>query len=793
MNKKALTTLEFNKIKELLASFADSVPAKDICIKLKVRTDISDINEMLDKTSDAVNRILKSEAPSFGGNFLIRPLLNCLEKEGRLSTSELLKIASFLENVSRIKQYGMPADSEFTDSLTESFFLLDPLPGVANAIRKVIISEDEIADDASPALSDIRRQIRLTNDRLHSQLGSLLNGSLRTYLMDPIITQRDGRYCVPVKAEYKQQVPGMIHDRSSSGSTLFIEPESVVKLNNDLKELAIKEEDEISAILYQLSMDLIPHTLVLGSNAGLMTSLDVIFAKARYALSINASRPVFEENGVINIRSGRHPLLDPKKAVPIDIRLGEDFSQLVITGPNTGGKTVTLKTIGLFTLMGQAGLFIPAGDRSSLRAVNEVFADIGDEQSIEQSLSTFSSHMTNIVSILKKADENSLCLFDELCAGTDPAEGAALAISILTVLLKRKALTAATTHYSELKLYALSTEGVENAGCEFNIETLSPTYRIFIGIPGKSNAFSIASRLGISDDIIDDARERLSGESIRFEDVISDIETARRHLKDEELSASASREEADAIKASLEKKEASIEAERKRILDKANEEARDILQEAKDIADETIRNIHKYGSSASMREMEEARQNVGKKINDKNKALASKPKKPAGVPSLKESDIKLGEKVHVISLNADGYVESLPDKKGQLFVRCGIIRSKVDLNDLTKAKDEDITIPASYGKYRSGSGKKIQKALTVSPEINLLGKTGDEAIAELDKYLDDAYLAHLHSVRVVHGKGTGALRKAVTSYLRRAPHVESYRAGEFGEGDAGVTIVTFTE
>lgn len=792
MNKKALSTLEFNKICAKTAEFTDSTPAGDICMRMKVRTDITEIEELLDKTSDAVNRLLKSEVPSFGGNFNISPLIKQLEKGARLSTGELLRIASFLENVGRIRKFGL-SDEELTDSLTEEFDLLDPLPDPVSSIRKIILAEDEISDTASSALSDIRRQIKNTNNKLHTQLSSLLNGSVRAYLMDPVITMRDDRYCLPVKAENKSKVPGIVHDRSSTGSTLFIEPDSIVKLNNSLKELSLEEQDEISRILASLCEELSPYSLQILSNARLMTSLDVTFAKAKYALSINAKRPVFSSDKTIEIRQGRHPLLDPATAVPIDITLGGDFSQLIITGPNTGGKTVTLKTLGLFTLMGQAGLFIPAGDRSTLALVKEVFADIGDEQSIEQSLSTFSSHMKNIISILNKADENSLCLFDELCAGTDPAEGAALAISILTTLLARKTLTAATTHYSELKLYALSTDGVENAGCEFDIETLSPTYRIFMGIPGKSNAFAIASRLGISESIIDMAKDRLSEENIRFEDVLSDIESARARLKDEELSASESRKEAENIMLSLKKREDSIEAERKRIIDKANEEARDILQEAKDLADETIRNFNKYGSAAPIREMEAARQKVGKKISDKNKALSVISSSPKTTPSLKPEDIKPGSRVYVNSLSANGYVESVPDKKGFLFVRCGIIRSKINIKDLSPAPEEDITIPSSLGKYNSGGKRTVTKLRNVSPEINLLGKTGDDAVAELDKYLDDAYLSHLPSVRIVHGKGTGALRTAVVSYLKRSPVVASFRAGEFGEGDAGVTIVTFKE
>ena len=625
-------------------------------------------------------------------------------------------------------------------------------------------------------------------ERIRAQLSSMVNGSWRSYLMDAVITMRDNRYCLPVKAEYKNQIPGIVHDQSSTGSTFFIEPASIVELNNRLKELASQEKEEIEAILVSLSASFMPYAETIAQNSRLMTKLDFIFAKGRLALEQNATEPIFTKDGGIRIRKGRHPLLNPKTVVPIDIRLGGEFNQLIITGPNTGGKTVSLKTVGLFTLMGQAGLHIPALDRSELRVFQNVFADIGDEQSIEQSLSTFSSHMKNIVFMLKEADCHSLCLFDELCAGTDPTEGAALAISILSTLHKRGVCTMATTHYSELKLYALSSEGVENASCEFDVETLSPTYRLLIGIPGKSNAFAISGKLGLPQSVIDDAREQLSKENTSFEDIIADLEKSRLTIEKEQLEIASYKEEIKGLKEQLLQKQEKVDAARDRIIREATEEARDILQEAKDVADETIRNFHKYGTATPMQEMEKQRQKVGAKIAEKNQKLTLKTKTPKG-PGLTKDSIRPGEKVRVLSMGVDGIIASRPDNKGNLFVQCGIIKSKVNIKDLAPAMEEEIKVPKLV---RSHSSRiKVSKSASISPEINLLGMTCDEAIAVLDKYLDDAYIAHLPSVRIVHGKGTGALRKAVSDHLRRQSYIASFRLGEFGEGDAGVTIAEF--
>ena len=786
MNKKTFRILEFDKIIEQLAALADSEPGKRLCLRLTPKSDPDKIRLMQKQTSDALARLLRGGSTSFGSNKDIGFITKHLSIGGSLNSEELLLLAGLLENAARVKQYDRSEDQ--TDSLSEFFNALEPLTNLSTEVRRCILGPDEFADDASPALKDIRRKINHTQDKIHSQLNSMVNGSLRTYLMDAVITMRGDRYCLPVKAEYKSHVPGMVHDQSSTGSTFFIEPAAIVDLNNKLKELAIAEKEEISKILLTLSAEFMPYAETIGENARLMTRLDFIFAKGRLALEQNATEPDFSDNTCIHIRKGRHPLLNKKTVVPIDIYLGEGFDQLNITGPNTGGKTVSLKTVGLLSLMAQSGLHIPALDRSKMRIFKNVFADIGDEQSIEQSLSTFSSHMTNIVSILQHADSDSLCLFDELCSGTDPTEGAALAISILKKLHKQHVFTMATTHYSELKLYALSADGVENASCEFDVETLSPTYRLLIGIPGKSNAFAISQKLGLSADIIGHAKEQLSNEDQHFEDVLANLEKNRLTIEKEQAEIDAYKKEITELKEQLQKKQEKTDAARERILKEANEEARDILQKAKDVADETIRNFHKYGNATPMKEMEKQRQKVGKEVARKNAKLSIQPQaKPAG--TLTAKDLTLGQKVKVHSLGVEGYVTSLPDGKGNLFVQCGIIKSKVNIRDLSLSREEEITIPT---RLRSQSSRiKMSKSLSVSTEINLLGMTCDEAISALDKYLDDAYVAHLPSVRIVHGKGTGALRKAVSDHLRRQSYIKSFRLGEFGEGDAGVTIAEF--
>lgn len=792
MNAKVLTTLEYNKIIDLLTEKADSEPGKKLCRDLVPSTDLSAIRTAQRETKDALARLFRIGSTSFGSNRDLGFSIRSLEIGSSLSMSELLKLASFLDNVSRIKTYGKKEREDFpNDSLDAYFEGLTPMTQLANEINRCILSEEEMADDASPRLKSIRRSKLSTNEKIHSQLTSMVNGAYRTFLQDAVITMRDNRYCIPVKAEYKSQVSGMVHDQSSTGSTFFIEPAAVVNLNNQLKELDLQEQEEIEVILGDLSSQAAVHTSELAADQKIMTTLDFIFAKAKLAMEQNATEPIFNTEHYIQIRKGRHPLLDKKKAVPIDVRLGKDFDLLVITGPNTGGKTVSLKTVGLFTLMGQAGLHIPALDRSELSIFSEVYADIGDEQSIEQSLSTFSSHMTRVVHILQHADADSLCLFDELGAGTDPTEGAALAIAILNYLHDRGIRTMATTHYSELKIYALSTNFVENACCEFDVETLRPTYRLLIGIPGKSNAFAISSKLGLSDEIIHAAKEQISKEDESFEDVIADLEQSRVTIEKEQQEIAEYKERIRTLQEQLQKKNEKIDQAKDKILRDANEKARAILQEAKDVADETIRDFNKAGASADIKELEKKRQKVRDKINEKNGklALGNNQKKPANQKTVDPKKLKKGDSVKIISMNLKGIVNTLPDARGNLFVQCGIMRMQTNINDLVPVKEETITAPALQ---RTNTGKlKMSKSFSVSSEINLLGCTVDEAIAKLDKYLDDAYLAHLPSVRVVHGKGTGALRSAVQSHLKRLKYVKGYRLGEYGEGDAGVTIVTF--
>lgn len=794
MNEKALRILEYQKIISLLVDKASSVPGKELCSKLMPMTDLKKIEEAQQQTADAFTRLIKGGRIGFSGNKDISYSIRSLEIGSSLSAAELLKISASLACATKAKAFARSErDEEINDSLQVYFNNLEPLTPLQNEINRCIISEEEIADDASSKLKHIRRSIAQTNDKIHSQLTNMVNTSYRTYLQDAVITMRNDRYCIPVKAEHKGNVPGMVHDQSATGSTLFIEPAAIVNLNNQLKQLAIEEQEEITVILATLSAEAGEHAQEIENNFRLLTKLDFIFARASLAIDMNASRPLFNTEHYINIRKGRHPLLDKKKVVPIDINLGKDFDLLIVTGPNTGGKTVSLKTVGLFTLMGQAGLHIPALDRSELSVFTQVYADIGDEQSIEQNLSTFSAHMTNTVSILENADENSLCLFDELGAGTDPTEGAALAIAILKHLHDRGIRTMATTHYSELKVFALTTSYVENACCEFDVETLRPTYRLLIGIPGKSNAFAISSKLGLSDDIINLAKEHISEEDESFEDLLSDLEASRKTIEAERKEIEQYKSEISTLKSKLEAKQERLDSQKDRILHDANEEARRILQEAKDVADETIRNFNKYNSNTSMKEMEQARTKVRDKISEKNKKLTITEKQPTH-KILKPTQIKRGDMVKVVSMGLKGTISSAPDAKGDLFVQCGIMRTKVNIKDLVLINEDAMPAGNKSFKKQSGSnGSRIgmNKTATLSTEINLIGKTVDEAIAELDKYLDDAYLSHAPSVRIVHGKGTGALRAAVQRHLKCIPYVKSYHLGEFGEGDAGVTIAEF--
>lgn len=790
MNSKSLQTLEYNKIINKLADFASSEAAKEICMNLVPMDNLNLIKEAQTATSDALSRLWKKGSISFSGIRDIKASLKRLEIGSTLGTGELLNISSVLKVALRVKNWGRTDDENATDdSLSYMFNGLEPLSKLNNEIERCILSEEEISDDASPELKSIRRQIKLANDQIHSQLNSIINSSsTRTYLQEYVITMRNGRYCIPVKQEYRNQVPGMVHDQSSTGSTVFIEPMSVVKLNNDIKELMIREQNAIEVILSELSNQCCENIDAISENLSILTELDFIFAKAKLSKDLNCCEPEFNKHGIINLKDARHPLIDPKKVVPVNIRLGEDFNLLIVTGPNTGGKTVSLKTTGLLTLMGQAGLHIPAYEGSKLAVFNEVYADIGDEQSIEQNLSTFSSHMTNTVNILNSADDSSLVLFDELGAGTDPTEGAALAISILSFLHNMNVRTMATTHYSELKVFALSASGVENACCEFDVQTLRPTYRLLIGVPGKSNAFAISEKIGLPGFIIEDAKKRIDDNDIAFEDVITDLETSKLIIEKEQQEIENYKKEIEKLKIELEKKHERLDDSRDKILRNANEEAAKILQDAKSFADEQIREINKMAKSGSSKDMEKARGELGKKLNESQSRLTLKSaRKPSKQYSPK--DFKIGTLVKVLSMNAKGTVSTIPNSKGELFVQMGILRSQVNIKDLEIIEESD-TKPKAYSHTNTGK-IKMSKSAGISTEINLIGMTVDEAVAHLDKYLDDAYLSHISNVRIVHGKGTGALRKGVHTFLKRCTYVKDYRLASFGEGDSGVTIVEF--
>ena len=742
------------------------------------------------ETSDALSRVYAKGSLSFSGLRDIRGSLLRLKVGSSLSATELMHVASLLEAALRAKSYGRRENDDMNaDSLDGFFNAIEPLSPVCREIRRCILSEEEIADDASPGLKHVRRSIKLTNERLHSQLNAMVNSSaVSNKLQDNLITMRNGRYCLPVKAEYRSQIQGMIHDQSSSGSTLFIEPMAVVKLNNDLRELAAKEKEEIEKILADLSNQCAEFQEELSTNITVMSHLDFVFAKANLSRNYNGTEPVFNENGYINIRKGRHPLLDRKKVVPIDISIGRDYRLLLVTGPNTGGKTVSLKTVGLLTLMGQSGLHIPAFDHSELAVYEDVFADIGDEQSIEQSLSTFSSHMTNIVSIIEKSSYRCLVLLDELCAGTDPTEGAALAMAILKNFLKRDVTTMATTHYSELKVFALSTEGACNACCEFDVNTLSPTYRLLIGIPGKSNAFAISSKLGLPNYMIDEAKKFIDANDQSFEDLIADLETSRSTIEKERLEIEQYKSEVSQLKEKLETKQDNLARQKERVLREANEQARKILQDAKDYADQTIRDMNKLaaGKMANMKELEHKRSAVRDKLSKTDERLTLKKDK---AKKNRPEDFHPGDSVRVLSLNLKGNICGKPDSKGRIAVQMGILKSMVHVSDLELLDEEVIKAPTLK---KTGAGKiKMSKSATISTSLNIIGKTVDEAMPELDKYLDDAYLAHLNQVTIIHGRGTGKLRTAVHNKLKKSRYVKSYRLGTFGEGETGVTVVDF--
>ncbi len=789
MNKRSLRILEYNKIIDMLIPYAGSSMGQRLCRRLKPSVEQTEILRLQEETRDALARLYKQGSVSFSGVIDVGMSLKRLEVGATLSPSELLDIARLLDNTLSVRQYGVSEEEGHEpDCLDARFLDLMPLEHISREIRRCILSADEIADDASSELKALRRSKKQMNDKIHTQLSNIVNAqNNQTLLQDSIITMRNGRYCIPVKQEYRSSFPGMIHDQSSSGSTLFIEPMSVVNLNNELKELENKEQLEIERILASLSEQTGFEREVIASDVKLLTELDFIFARAKFAKSYQGTEPIFNTRRYIHIKQGRHPLLDKNTVVPIDIELGDTYSMLIVTGPNTGGKTVSLKTIGLFTLMGQSGLHIPAFEGSELCVFQDVFADIGDEQSIEQSLSTFSSHMSNIVYIIKHATPDTLVLFDELGGGTDPVEGAALAIAILNHLKKQEIRCMATTHYSELKTFALSTDGIENASCEFDVASLRPTYRLIIGIPGKSNAFAISKKLGLPDYIIEEARSQLDASSLNFEDLISDLEASRKTIEEEEQKIAAYKTEIEALRNQLKEKQESLEQQRTKLLKNAREEAMEILEEAKEIADQSIRKYQKWErnpAKANNKDMEAQRSRLRDKMKSLDGAM-NKPKKQRR-SGQKAEDFKVGDTVYIISMDTTGTVLSLPNAKGELSIQAGILHMTLPITDCEITDTPVVTEPKPPKSHRR---MNLERAATIRPEINVIGLTVDEAISKIDKYMDDALLSNLSQITIIHGKGTGALRKGIHEYLRKQTHVAEFRNGEFGEGDMGVTIV----
>ena len=787
MNEKALHTLEYDKILLRLEALAGSEGAKTLCRELRPMTDPDEIRKAQKETSDARDRLSAKGSLAFSGIADIRASVKRAESGSSLSIIELLRVEKLLAMADRAKIYGKVDRDAPPDSLTERFDGLEPADVLRRELEADILSEEEIADNASPGLAKVRRELRTISDRIHNELNALLLKN-RDYLQDAVVTMRDGRYCLPVKTEHKSQVSGIVHDQSGSGKALFIEPMSVVKLNNEWRELEIREQKEIEAVLADLSGKVVSWGGAVCEDYRLLTELDFIFAKARLSRSDKGTEPLFEGGRLLDLKKARHPLLDPQTVVPIDVRLGGDYDQLIITGPNTGGKTVSLKTVGLLALMGQAGLHIPAAHSSRLPVFKEVFADIGDEQSIEQSLSTFSSHMKNIVEIMAKADPDSLCLFDELGAGTDPTEGAALAMAILSRLHTDAIRTMATTHYSELKIYALNTEGVENASCEFDVATLRPTYRLLVGVPGKSNAFAIANKLGLDDSIIEEAGSYINSNEEAFEDVIAELDRQRREMEKAEQEIRRLKRDTEQMQKEAEQRRGTMEAQREKLLREAREEARAILQEAKDTVDKAIRDMRKSGQSVG-RELEDVRSTLRLAVQDTDDKLAeadAKERQQRQV-TVTEKKLRLGDTVHVHSLGLKGTVLSLPDAKGDLTVQMGILKSKVNASDVELVPEVTTTLEGRRH-IGNGGGNTFQKALTIRPEINLIGQSTDEAAVNLEKYIDDAYLAHMEKIRIIHGRGTGALKGAVTKVLQKSRYISSFESAPFNEGGYGATI-----
>lgn len=787
--KNIYEILEFNKILDSLSQYAISDETKDLCLNLKKIDSDKDLYQAISETDSAMSYIRNGFVPNFDAISDISNSMVRLSKNASLNLSELVNISHCLDLSKSLVDFFN--EKKLETNLDIYVHSLDPILNLNKEIKKIVVSDTEVSDDASTNLHTIRQKKSLLKEKIHITTNRLLN-TYAKYLQDPVVANKDGAICLPVKSEYKNKVDGAIHSISGSQFTIFIEPKEIINLNNEVTETEHLEQLEINKILFELSTKITPYIDIIKSNYTNIIKLDFIFAKAKYAYNTNSTKPILNKDGKINLINARHPLIKENVIVPININLGIDFNSLIITGPNTGGKTVSLKTVGIIELMALSGLFIPASENSLVAIFDNIFADIGDEQNIEQNLSTFSSHMTNIVYILNKGlSSNSLVLLDEICTGTDPVEGANLAISILDALYEKNVKVIATTHYPELKKYALTKEGVKNGAFEFNIDTLKPTYKLLIGIPGKSNAFAISEKLGLDKKIIDKARNLIDTNDIRFEDVISNLEESKLTIEKERVEIENYKQEIENLKNKVKRQEKGLNDRADSIIRQAKEKAHNILYDAKNLADETIKNIKKNGDNLSVSIKERTKLNKG--LNDSAISLFEKVKGPSQPLSAKK--IKIGATVKILSLNANGIVETLPDKDYNLFVRIGIMRTQVNLRDLELLINDNITIDGTKIKKitnKDGSSKiKLEKSYDVKSEINLIGKNTDEAIFELDKYIDDAYIAHLPTIRIIHGRGTGTLKKAVHDYCRKSSVIKSYRLGDFDEGGDGVTVATF--
>ncbi len=790
MNKKALKVLEYNKIIEMLKAQASSPMAKERLGALLPEREIHTIRDGLKETSEAVSVIVKKGALPLGEIYDITGSLHFARKGGTLTMGQLLQVLYNMKVTGNVVTF-LKSDLEDIPTIRGMSELLVTFPALADRIDRCILSEDEMADSASQELKSIRRSIARQNEAIRSKLNQILNSSdNKSLLQDAIVTMRDGRYVVPVKAEHKAKVPGIIHDQSSSGATLFVEPQAVVNLNNELRELELAEKAEIERILGELSSAVAEHFHELINNQKILIELDVIFAKGKLSVKMHGEEPQINDEGFLNLRRARHPLIDPKKVVPIDVSIGKEYDTLVITGPNTGGKTVTLKTVGLLAMMTQSGLHIPAASTSSMPIYDSIFADIGDEQSIEQSLSTFSSHMKNTVYLVGKAGRGSLVLLDELGAGTDPTEGAALAIAILERLAAQGTHTIATTHYNELKKYAIATDGVENASMEFDVETLSPTYRLSIGVPGKSNAFEISKKLGLSGKIIRRANQLIERGDLEFEDVLSAIEEDKKKARQERDEAERLLAEIETQKRELDEKQSSLEQRESKVIKDAKEEARAIIKEAKQTATEVQKELKELSKVQSLGERTDRLEKSKRRIRESENRYADGIARQTNASPVRPEELEIGDRVKLLTLDQNGEVLTLPDDKGDLTVKVGIMKINVNIADLALINDGT---KKKKTKSRGYANMYRMKAQNISMSVNVQGQNLEDALMNVDKYIDDAYMAGLKEVTVIHGNGTGVLKEGLRRSFKSHKLVASYRKGAYNEGGDGVTIVKLKE